>query len=389
MYAETSYRVPPVPQFVFKHLLQVATSGMFMYKDRLYKQVDGIAMGSPLGPSFANFFLGHIEEKYVFNNPNICPKFYLRYVDDIFAIFHENTPYHPFFEYLNHLHKNLAFTVEESLGSTLSFLDIEIKISNENVDTWVFRKKTHTGVMLNFSAMVPEFWKVGLIRCLLNRAKLICSSSELFNREVNKLQRMFMANGYPRAYFEKAYEKFIRSNETENPSSQSDEVVDRKYILGIPYVGSPSRDYKKKITGLLKEHLGVEVSAYFTSCKIASFFSLKSKTPFPLKSCVLYRFPCLNDSDVAYIGKTKRHLITRVNEHVIPKESPKTEVKNHIFECSTCKKSQLSLDNFTILKQCRNDYTTRISEALYIKKFRPRLNKQKLSKGQGYLLRIF
>ena len=364
----------------------MATGGMFIYKDMLFKQTDGVAMGSPLGPSLANFFLGHIEKTSIFSNPDICPKLYLRYVDDIFAVFHKNTSHHPFFEHLNRLHKNLAFTVEEAIGS-FPFLDIEIKISGENVDTWVFRKKTHTGVMLNFSAIVPNFWKVGLIRCLLNRAKLICSSSDLFNREVDKLKEMFMANGYPKIYFEKAYEKFVTPNDTEK--SQVDDSDDRKFILGIPYVGTISRDYKKKIVGLFKDHLNVDISAYFTSCKMARFFSLKSKTPFPLKACVIYKFPCLSDSDIAYIGKTKRHIATRAKEHITPKESTKSEVKNHIFECNTCKNSTLSVENFSILKQCKNDYTCKITEALFIKKFRPRLNKQMFNKGQSYFLRVF
>ena len=34
-----------------------------MYNDKLYKQIDGVTMGSPLGPTLANFFLGCLEEK--------------------------------------------------------------------------------------------------------------------------------------------------------------------------------------------------------------------------------------------------------------------------------------------------------------------------------------
>ena len=29
----------------------------------MYRQIDGVAMGSPLGPTLANFLLGHIEKK--------------------------------------------------------------------------------------------------------------------------------------------------------------------------------------------------------------------------------------------------------------------------------------------------------------------------------------
>ena len=390
LYAETSYSVPPVPQKVFKRLLQMATSGMFMYKDALFKQVDGVAMGSPLGPSLANFFLGHIEKTSVFNNPDICPKLYLRYVDDIFAIFHPNTPHIPFFEHLNGLHKNLSFTAEEAeKDQPFPFLDISIKINSENVDTWVFRKKTDTGLMLNFTAIVPNTWKVGLIRCLLNRAKMICSSDDLFNLEVEKLRKRFMANGYPGTYFQKSYETFMSSLGKQKCDNQSEDGEDRKYLLEIPYVGTASRDYKKKIAGLLKEHLNVDISTYFTSCKTGRFFSLKSKTPLDLMACVVYKYSCLKDSDTSYIGKTKRHIATRAMEHITPKESVKSEVKTHIFGCSTCKNSQLSLENFSILKQCKSDYTSKITEALFIKKFRPQLNKQLFNKGQSYLLRVF
>ena len=41
--------------------LYLATECMFLFKDELFKQVDGIGMGSPLGRTMANFFLGHLE----------------------------------------------------------------------------------------------------------------------------------------------------------------------------------------------------------------------------------------------------------------------------------------------------------------------------------------
>ena len=43
------------------NLMHLATECMFLFKDEVYKQVDGIGMGSPLGCTVANFFLGHLE----------------------------------------------------------------------------------------------------------------------------------------------------------------------------------------------------------------------------------------------------------------------------------------------------------------------------------------
>ena len=44
-------------------LLKLATTeSSFIFDNKLYKQIDGVAMGSPLGPTLANAFLGHYEK---------------------------------------------------------------------------------------------------------------------------------------------------------------------------------------------------------------------------------------------------------------------------------------------------------------------------------------
>ena len=61
-------------------------------------QIDGVAMGSPLGPTLANFFLAHIESKIFAEHKNYYPKLYCRYVDDIFAIFDKQDAIIEFFK---------------------------------------------------------------------------------------------------------------------------------------------------------------------------------------------------------------------------------------------------------------------------------------------------
>ena len=62
VYSDSSKRVPPFPKTVFIKFLQFATSGsgMFMYKNKLYK-------------------------------------LYVRYVDDVFAVFDSKMPFNNFF----------------------------------------------------------------------------------------------------------------------------------------------------------------------------------------------------------------------------------------------------------------------------------------------------
>ena len=51
-------------------LLSAAVKGSFFnFGNSLYRQIDGLAMGSPLGPTLANPFLYHYEKEWL----NSCP----------------------------------------------------------------------------------------------------------------------------------------------------------------------------------------------------------------------------------------------------------------------------------------------------------------------------
>ena len=84
---EPSSHQPILKKEIFVKLLRLATKGLFMYKNKLYEQHDGVSMGSPLAPTIANFFLAHMEKKLLETNSNFNPKLFLRYVDDILAVF--------------------------------------------------------------------------------------------------------------------------------------------------------------------------------------------------------------------------------------------------------------------------------------------------------------
>jgi len=70
-------------------------------------------------------------------------------------------------------------------------------------------KATTAGLLLNFKALCPMKWKSGLVSCLLNHVKSICSNQLLFNNEVLKLCQMFFLNGYPYWFFNKILRHFL------------------------------------------------------------------------------------------------------------------------------------------------------------------------------------
>ena len=93
----------------FTRLLNLSVQNChFLFDGALYKQVDGVAMGSPLGPLFANIFLSFHEKSWLADCPsNFKPLFYRRYVDDCFLIFQSRDHVLPFLSYLNSKHSNI------------------------------------------------------------------------------------------------------------------------------------------------------------------------------------------------------------------------------------------------------------------------------------------
>ena len=81
-------KVNNINRIDFEKLLRATLqNNFFNFKGKNYKQVDGVAMGSPLGPILANAFLCFHEQIWL----NECtdefkPAYYRRYVDDIFFV---------------------------------------------------------------------------------------------------------------------------------------------------------------------------------------------------------------------------------------------------------------------------------------------------------------
>ena len=97
-----------INKFEFKNILFLATQeSYFLFNDVLYKQKDGVAMGSPLGPTMANVFLSFYEVKWLEQSSNeFKPVFYRRYVDNIFVLFKSAEYLSKFRDCLNTCHSS-------------------------------------------------------------------------------------------------------------------------------------------------------------------------------------------------------------------------------------------------------------------------------------------
>ena len=114
----------------------------------MFRQIDGVAMGSPLGPVIANIFMSKLEGELV---PKLNQKMsvWLRYVDDTFAFLKEED-IECVKTTLNNFHPKIKFTHEIENNKNLSFLDVKItRNMNNTFSTSVYRKDTDTNVYVH------------------------------------------------------------------------------------------------------------------------------------------------------------------------------------------------------------------------------------------------
>ena len=394
VYGTSSITTPPFEREIFRKMLIFCSQSYFLYNDDLYLQTDGVSMGGPLAPSFANVFLAHLENTKLrtLDISNFKPKLLLRYVDDCFALFNNLTDAVTFLSFLNSMHPSIKFTLERG-DICMPFLDVNIKIDCDSFVTSVYRKPTHTGVFLNFLSVAPISWKRGVIYCLLYRAKLICSNLSLFNDEVCNLRKMFIANAYPVSFFDNVLHKFLWRNNVDPSKPAPEEVEDEDapfVIFRVPYFGKCSVDFARNISNVISHNFSVRVRVVYSTFKVKSYFSLKSFSPVYLSSNIVYCFDCVSDSCTnKYVGYTIRHFYERCEEHVNIKKSGKSEIKDHVKTCVSCKNRSIDYHDFKILRRCRTEVQCKLFEAFAIKRIRPSLNKQLFAQGASKILHVW
>ena len=124
---------------MFEELLKLScTSVEFSFNNQIYKQIDGISIGSPLGPIIYNIFVVVYKYKLLSKQSFL---YYKRYIDDTFAVFTDKTEKRSFLTKLNKLHNNFEFLIENSVENKLLFLDVLVDFESPTFSPSVYKKK--------------------------------------------------------------------------------------------------------------------------------------------------------------------------------------------------------------------------------------------------------
>jgi peptide-methionine (R)-S-oxide reductase len=192
-------------------------------------------MGTEMGPSFANLFLGHLEDKLksVYQGPS--PELLLRYIDDIFGITQmEEADLHNYIEAVQNQHPAIKYTMETSRTS-VSFLDILFRLENGCITTSVHYKPKDSHAYLNYTSFHPTTTKNSIPYSQFLRIRRLTSNDVEFKAKQDEMASFFEARGYLSAIIQSCQEKTKDLSQDTVLNNQSNSASNHKMPFETTY----------------------------------------------------------------------------------------------------------------------------------------------------------
>ncbi|XP_015197558.2 uncharacterized protein [Lepisosteus oculatus] len=211
----------------------VLTLNAFSLNNLFYQQVSGVAMGTRMGPSYTNIFVGWVEERFFASYTGYVPDLYKRYIDDcVGAATCSNDQLEFFLHHFTNFHPSLKYTVNIS-STTLPFLDIHLSINYPRLSTSVYYKPTDSHSYLLYSSFHPNHTKNSLPFSQFLRLRRLCSDDIDFENQALEMYSFFINRGYPSSVIDRALARAKNTPRTINPIRNS--RLNNRIPLVLPY----------------------------------------------------------------------------------------------------------------------------------------------------------
>ena len=354
----------PVPKEDFLKLVRLCLEfGSFTFNDSEYVQHQGLAMGSPLSPVAACFYMEMLENDH-FQRILGDDSIWMRYVDDVIVIVPEDTDLDDKLARLNEVDHRIQFTKEEESNQSLPFLDVMIIRTEDALKYKVYRKDTCKEDYIHFFSAHGDRVKSGIIIGFYLRAYRICSE-EYLEQELAYIQEVFRNLKYPKAMIVRCKAK---ASKIRRQKSKTEERKKLKVVV------VPHSEHVDTIAHFLK---GTEVALVSKTGRNIGHI-VKNSHKSSHEHSLVYKIPCTGCTK-PYYGETGRSLQVRLNEHRkdVQYQRPKTIVK-HTHDCGALpnwngahsikeninKQTRIAVEAAVLeVRECMNPKTGRITLA--------------------------
>src|SRR5436190_6327681 len=206
----------------------------------------------------------------------------------------------------------------------------------------------------------PTSTKIGLIKCLSKRNKIVSSNKELEKEEEHKIINLLSENDYPR--------NFTLKHIKERPQNNNENVrsnIKPRTTITIPYI----RGISEKLKRISSQY---NIRMVFNS-------TLKLKNTlvnynYKYNKNVIYKIPC-KDCNQVYIGQTGAFLDTRIKQHQYSEKTHKQEstLVQHIEELN----HRINYKDTEIVNYQQNKFKRLFMESAIMKyKFKDHFSKE-------------
>ncbi|XP_067118514.1 uncharacterized protein [Centruroides vittatus] len=310
----------------------------FTFCGRIYRQKRGVPMGSPLSGILCELVVRRLEREALQTFKEDIIHF-IRYVDDIFILWRNNSKIHDFLNKINNNKDGLRLKLEQKSSMSVHFLDINIKFMGDHLSTSVYIKPTHTPLYIPAQSMDPYRYKMAAFQALIRRAYLYCDRIGDRNKEIERILQIAQALGYRKSTIVGLLKKYEKKNE--------------KQGLNTAHNRRLKFTYNSNLNSIMKE-VASKKQARMILKRAPSLYKIlrndKDRINAEEKPGV-YKVPHENiqlDVKKDYIGVTNRSLGVRLKEHRYNvKKGSNTTV---LSQMSQVQGSVVKWDEATIIK---------------------------------------
>jgi hypothetical protein len=184
----------------------ICDNNYFTYNDTIFKQQDGLAMGTNSAVNLANHYLLMLIDPYFLEHPKIS--LFHRFIDDLFFIYTGHKEDLELFQRTistpTHNSTGLAFTSRNETR-TIDFLDITLYLDiNNRLQTTLYQKPLNMFLYIPFISHHPKHVLSGFIYGESLRISNLCSTLSEKELNIQKFTRSLIIRGYPRSFVEKS-----------------------------------------------------------------------------------------------------------------------------------------------------------------------------------------